>query len=189
MAQQLVQLRSKKQPILSNSISSPIAAPVVIPSTWWIYQQKLKVFWLTLRHLSQSPHAMASINRFVQAFFRSAQPNHHDQQLRGECNRCGHCCRLLFNCPFLAELPDGTTNCTIYLTKHAPKVCVVFPLDPADLAEIQRAISPQTCSFYFEPNSIATVGKPSMLSLKWWRRWPAWILRHSRSNTGATTKK
>ncbi|HEV2665015.1 MAG TPA: hypothetical protein VG324_08895, partial [Blastocatellia bacterium] len=28
--------------------------------------------------------------------------------------------------------------------------CVVYPIDPTDLAEVQREVSPAPCPFYFE---------------------------------------
>ena len=34
--------------------------------------------------------------------------------------------------------------------KHAPPPCVVYPIDPIDLAEVQREVAPAPCPFYFE---------------------------------------
>ena len=61
---------------------------------------------------------------------------------RGECNRCGACCEILFKCPFLKKHRDGTTSCGIY--KDRPSQCRLFPLDRRDLQEVRG-----TCSFYF----------------------------------------
>lgn len=69
---------------------------------------------------------------------------------RGGCNRCGECCKIVFKCPFFYE-SENTTACMIYTSKrHAPPPCVVFPIDPIDLAEVQREVAPAPCPFYFE---------------------------------------
>jgi hypothetical protein len=69
---------------------------------------------------------------------------------RGGCNRCGACCKIVFRCPFYYE-DQNTTACLIYTSpKHAPPPCVVYPIDPIDLAEVQREVAPEPCPFYFE---------------------------------------
>lgn len=69
---------------------------------------------------------------------------------RGGCNRCGLCCKIVFRCPFFHE-DVQTTACTIYTSeKHSPDGCVVFPIDPRDLAEVQREVAPAPCPFYYE---------------------------------------
>jgi hypothetical protein len=56
----------------------------------------------------------------------------------GECTRCGACCRILFQCPFLIEDPGGQPgsvySCGIY-GEHFNQ-CRIFPLVPKDLEEI-----------------------------------------------------
>ncbi|MEW6730548.1 MAG: hypothetical protein AB1489_04345 [Acidobacteriota bacterium] len=154
MRQQLVQLRSrqKQQPQQSLRISS------TVPSTTWIYKQKLKVLFLTLFYAWRYKHVWASLHRYFLAIITpQSYQRYFKQQLQGECNRCGHCCRILFDCPFLVTEPDGKTHCAIYTTRHAPKICVAFPLNPWDLAEIKRAIAPNQCSFSFVPALTATL--------------------------------
>lgn len=69
---------------------------------------------------------------------------------KGECNRCGMCCRIVLTCPFLDEV-DQLAACRIFTsTRHAPPPCLTFPLDPRDLADVQRQIAPTVCSFSFE---------------------------------------
>ncbi len=69
---------------------------------------------------------------------------------QGECNRCGMCCRIVLTCPFLHE-EDQQAACRIFTSKrHAPPPCLTFPLDPRDLADVQRQIAPTVCSFSFE---------------------------------------
>ena len=58
---------------------------------------------------------------------------------RGECNRCGDCCSIMFMCPYL----DGESNCTIYECRY--KQCASFPIEPRDLKFLRHR-----CSYYFE---------------------------------------
>lgn len=69
---------------------------------------------------------------------------------KGECNRCGACCRIQFECPFVVE-DDGPTltHCSIYQSPSAPKACLTFPIDPLDLHMLQREIG-NVCTFYYE---------------------------------------
>jgi len=69
---------------------------------------------------------------------------------KGSCNRCGMCCKIALRCPFLEE-DSQHTACQIYtIPRHVPPPCLTYPLDPQDLAEVQRAIAPAICPFYFE---------------------------------------
>jgi hypothetical protein len=69
---------------------------------------------------------------------------------RGECSRCGECCRIQFECPFVVE-DDGpnVTHCAIYQIDSAPKACHTFPIDPLDLHMLQREVG-YVCTFHFE---------------------------------------
>ncbi|MBI4853396.1 MAG: hypothetical protein HY819_16505 [Acidobacteria bacterium] len=150
MQTHLIQLKPK-----NKKKAVDFKTPEIVPSTFWIYKQKLKITFYTAIYIWQSKHSLASMRRFFMAFV--APQSYRDRlkaRLEGSCNNCGHCCRVNFQCPFLRELPDGKGQCTIYLTKHAPKVCVAFPLDPWDLEEIQRAIAPNKCTFYFTPEKV-----------------------------------
>ncbi len=62
---------------------------------------------------------------------------------RGECNRCGSCCKILFRCPFLGQDAEGQYTCRIYDRRFAQ--CRLFPLHAADLRELRGQ-----CSFTFE---------------------------------------
>ena len=69
---------------------------------------------------------------------------------QGECNRCGLCCKIVFSCSFFVEGEQGTA-CSIYTDpKHSPSACVVFPIDPRDIQEVQKQIAPAPCPFHFE---------------------------------------
>lgn len=82
------------------------------------------------------------LRRFVQANFHKQEVINMLALRRGECNRCGDCCEILFKCPFLKKHVDGTSSCGIY--EDRPNQCRMFPLEKRDLAEVRG-----NCSFYF----------------------------------------
>ena len=83
------------------------------------------------------------LRRFVSANFRKHEVEEAVREMRrGECNRCGACCEILFKCPFLKKHRDGTTSCGIY--EDRPNQCRLFPIEKRDLEEVRG-----TCSFYF----------------------------------------
>jgi hypothetical protein len=86
--------------------------------------------------------AQGKLRRFVTATFRKEEVIEKLALRRGECNRCGACCEILFKCPFLKKHTDGTTSCGIY--EDRPNQCRLFPMEQRDLAEVRG-----TCSFYF----------------------------------------
>ncbi|MCL4558175.1 MAG: YkgJ family cysteine cluster protein [Deltaproteobacteria bacterium] len=51
----------------------------------------------------------------------------------GECDRCGLCCKIVFECPFLAQNEDHTT-CRIY--RFRPLQCRAFPFHERDLHDV-----------------------------------------------------
>lgn len=86
--------------------------------------------------------AQGKLRRFVSANFRKNEVIQSLSLRRGECNRCGACCEILFKCPFLKKHDDGTTTCGIY--EDRPNQCRLFPIEKRDLAEVRGS-----CSFYF----------------------------------------
>ncbi|MDQ3584472.1 MAG: hypothetical protein M3407_01735, partial [Acidobacteriota bacterium] len=58
--------------------------------------------------------AQGKLRRFVSSNFRKQEVIEALALRRGECNRCGACCEILFKCPFLKKHEDGTTTCGIY---------------------------------------------------------------------------
>ena len=86
--------------------------------------------------------AQGKLRRFVSINFRKEEVVAQLALRRGDCNRCGACCEILFKCPFLKKHDDGTTTCGIY--EDRPSQCRLFPIDQRDLAEVRG-----TCSFYF----------------------------------------
>lgn len=86
--------------------------------------------------------AQGKLRRFVSANFRKQEVIESLALRRGDCNRCGACCEILFKCPFLKKHVDGTSTCGIY--EDRPNQCRLFPITQRDLQEVRG-----TCSFYF----------------------------------------
>jgi hypothetical protein len=86
--------------------------------------------------------AQGKIRRFVNTNFRKQEMVAALALRRGECNRCGACCELLFKCPFLRKEPNGSSLCGIYDSR--PNSCRLFPIEARDIREV-RGI----CSYYF----------------------------------------
>jgi hypothetical protein len=116
-----------------------------------IFRKKLYVGFRKLAGLFYTENAYGTVRRWAFSTFLPAEilgrwrPNR-----KGECNRCGMCCKIVLHCPFLHEA-DQQTSCRIYTSeKHVPPPCLSYPFDPWDLADVQRAISPAICPFTFE---------------------------------------
>ena len=86
--------------------------------------------------------AHGKLRRFVNVNFRKDEVIASLALRRGDCNRCGACCELLFKCPFLKKHEDGTTTCGIY--EDRPNQCRLFPISRRDLDEVRGS-----CSYYF----------------------------------------
>ena len=86
--------------------------------------------------------AQGKLRRFVSANFRKQEVIDALALRRGDCNRCGACCEILFKCPFLKKHVDGTSTCGIY--EDRPNQCRLFPIERRDLDEVRGQ-----CSFYF----------------------------------------
>jgi hypothetical protein len=86
--------------------------------------------------------AQGKIRRFLNTNFRKQEMVAALTLRRGECNRCGACCELLFKCPFLKKNDDGTKLCGIY--HNRPNSCRLFPIEKRDIREVMG-----TCSYYF----------------------------------------
>lgn len=84
--------------------------------------------------------AVASgLTRKAQRFTTSLLPI--DAGRRGECNRCGECCKLPFPCPFLRYDDQGLSSCAVY---HArPPSCRKYPRTASE------NVTPETCGYYF----------------------------------------
>jgi len=82
--------------------------------------------------------------RFVQANVLREDTDALLTRRRGECNRCGACCKILFRCPFLSTDSEGQYTCRIYDKRFAQ--CRLFPLHASDLSELE-----DQCSYSFAP--------------------------------------
>jgi|GEM_PF-948681 len=115
-----------------------------------IFLKKLQAGFLKFIFMFRSTHPWWSIYRTILSNILPDNILYRWQPYRqGECNRCGACCKILFHCPFYVETEKGG-HCSIYNTPYAMKACLNFPVNPGDLAEIQRAIAPTVCAFSFE---------------------------------------
>jgi Fe-S-cluster containining protein len=90
--------------------------------------------------------------RFVQASLLRQDPEPLLAKRKGDCNRCGACCKILFKCPFLGTDADGQYTCRIYEKRFAQ--CRLYPLHAADLRELEGQ-----CSYTFEAES--STGEPA----------------------------
>jgi hypothetical protein len=91
--------------------------------------------------------------RFVQAKLGRQDTDGLLAQRRGECNRCGACCKILFQCPFLGTDAEGQYTCRIYEQRFAQ--CRLYPLHAADLLELR-----DQCSYTFETEPSPTGVRP-----------------------------
>ena len=91
------------------------------------------------------------VRRFVQANLMKQDNDALLAQRKGECNRCGACCKILFRCPFLGTDDAGQYTCKIYDKRFAQ--CRLFPLHAKDLLELG-----EQCSYTFDAAPEATPG-------------------------------
>lgn len=97
------------------------------------------------------------------AWLIAFQKNKVEEKLalrRGNCTRCGACCKILFRCPAYDE-SNGEPKCLIY--NDRPGVCSLFPLDPADLRERNVVMPEKKCGYWFteQPLPVAST------SIRW----------------------
>ena len=86
------------------------------------------------------------LRRFVQANLVKQDNEALLAKRRGDCNRCGACCKILFKCPFLGLDDEGQYTCRIYDKRFAQ--CRLFPLHAKDLRELG-----DQCSYTFEEDA------------------------------------
>jgi hypothetical protein len=143
--------------ILSQSSKQPELPPEV-SSRRWMYWQMTRAVAKKVSRAPFSLHTWAALRRTVLSnFLPENLATRYKAYQRGECNRCGLCCKIQFQCPFFVDEGPYNTHCSIYTSPHAPNACLKFPLDPMDLQLLQREIG-HACTFYYE-------GKPQRLSL------------------------
>jgi Fe-S-cluster containining protein len=87
------------------------------------------------------------VRRFVQAKLQDQDKEALLSKRKGECNRCGACCKILFRCPFLGTDSEGQYTCRIYEKRFAQ--CRLFPLHASELAELGGE-----CSYTFDSEPV-----------------------------------
>lgn len=70
------------------------------------------------------------------------------KQRRGECQRCGACCRLVWKCRYF-HYENGTPSCKLY-KKYRPPNCSNFPIDHHDLADRDVVAPHVPCGFWWD---------------------------------------
>ena len=60
---------------------------------------------------------------------------------RGDCNRCGECCKLPYPCPFLRYDENGLSSCAVY--HFRPPSCRKYPRTAAE------NLTHEVCGYYF----------------------------------------
>lgn len=168
--ERLYQLRTKRdgagaaEPVFPARKHSrlPLGPPSFPPpepvTRAWVYRKKIKGILLKLLSLFYSTHTWWSINRELMGrFVPENMLQRYSQYRRGDCNRCGACCKIPFECLFLGE-DEGGYYCKIYQTPYAMVSCKHFPFTPSDLQEVYRYIGgPENCTIWFD-------GEPEPLS-------------------------
>jgi Fe-S-cluster containining protein len=86
--------------------------------------------------------ARGKVRRFIQSTFRPKRTAEMMSHRSGECNRCGACCKILFQCPFLFTDDDGQYSCRIYEKRFTQ--CRLYPIQAKDLREVPE------CSYTFD---------------------------------------
>jgi len=67
--------------------------------------------------------------RFSLCYFHRHYIGRMKQLRRGECQRCGQCCNMILDCPYL----DGEKLCVHYHSR--PRSCSDFPIDERDVRD------------------------------------------------------
>ena len=103
-----------------------------------------------VKHLrAKCRQGTGKIRRLLIVKLRKEYVQRQERLRRGECKRCGACCKLLFNCPYLHEHPDGTYSCAIH--QKRPHNCRIFPIDENDIKDRDTKYPGRPCGFYFPP--------------------------------------
>lgn len=75
------------------------------------------------------------IKRFATSFLPVSE------ERRGDCNRCGECCKLPYPCPFLRYDEQGLSRCAVYSLR--PPSCRKYPRIASE------NLTPESCGYYF----------------------------------------
>jgi hypothetical protein len=94
------------------------------------------------------------IRRFALVRFRPGYVERQARSRTGDCDRCGRCCEILFQCPFLIKDGEGS-RCRIY-GRHFEQ-CVAFPIDDRDLADVEHR-----CTYQFAEPPLVQIDAPGV---------------------------
>jgi hypothetical protein len=160
-------------PVIRPVPPFPPFDPTEVPPKPKLYALMVKAVTKKVLHAPFSMHTYMALRRTVLPQILPDELLYRWKSYRkGECNRCGACCRIQFECPFVIE-DDGpnVTHCAIYQIDSAPKACHNFPIDPLDLHMLQREID-NVCTFYFEgePEPIPRLEYMKMVAKHVWSR-------------------
>ena len=107
--------------------------------------------------VSSVAHLVGKLRRVALHQLRPAEVAAGHARRRGRCARCGACCRLLLDCPFLEGEP-GETRCRIHDTRHTN--CRIFPIDERDLADRDRVPGYGPCGYRFGTEVVEKGARP-----------------------------
>lgn len=79
------------------------------------------------------------VRRFYLTHFHQDYVETQKERRLGECARCGTCCKIVFDCPYLEE----DNECTVY--EERALQCRAFPIDERDIEEVPE------CEYHFPP--------------------------------------
>jgi hypothetical protein len=91
-------------------------------------------------------HGLGKIRRVYYWTVRKEYILRSHARRRGECVRCGACCKLMFRCPWLDE-SGALPVCVRHETR--PMNCRVYPIDEADLADRDVIMPDKKCGYSF----------------------------------------
>ena len=107
--------------------------------------------WCSLRIVqvkAKVDQGVGKLRRLALARMQAGYVTQMQRRRLGTCRRCGHCCRLLFTCPFLQTHSDGICHCTIH--DQRPASCKLFPIDERDLRERDLVDRKWPCGYRFK---------------------------------------
>ena len=79
--------------------------------------------------------------------FRPGYVRARHRERQGECQRCGACCQMAWECTFFHQ-PDGKPACKFYSRYRYPN-CVNFPIDARDLADRDLVSPDRPCGYHW----------------------------------------
>jgi hypothetical protein len=103
--------------------------------------------------LTMKETVVLSAGKLRRLYYARFKPEYIEASLRrrrGECIRCGACCKLAYPCPFLNNGRGVIYECV----KH-PKhflTCRIFPVDESDLRDRDILSPDRKCGFHFVPD-------------------------------------